>query len=189
MSDENTAESREVSELEAVLFSAGCPVSFQQLAAVIGKSTTIVAKKLKELKDIYEARRSGIRLQLFEEKAQLITSPEMSGAVEVYLGLENTARLTRAALETLTIIAYRQPVSRPEIDQVRGVSSDYMIRSLLNRGLIREDGRAETVGRPILYATTQDFLLYFGLSSLNDLPPYEPQIIEIKDEEINLLKE
>ena len=94
-----------------------------------------------------------------------------------------------AALETLTIVAYRQPVSRPAIDAIRGVNSEYILRGLLSRGLIEEVGRAETAGRPILYGTTQDFLLYFGLSSLNDLPPFETAVPEEIETEMSILKE
>ena len=88
-----------------------------------------------------------------------------------FLGLEASSRLSRAALETLAIIAYQQPVIRPEIDAVRGVSSDGVLKSLLSKGLIQEVGRAERPGRPIIYTTTSDFLQYFGLNSLEELPP------------------
>jgi segregation and condensation protein B len=85
--------------------------------------------------------------------------------------MEATARLSRAGLETLSIVAYEQPVTRPEIDAVRGVNSDGALKSLLGKGLIQEAGRAERPGRPILYVTTSDFLAHFGLNSLTDLPP------------------
>jgi len=93
--------------------------------------------------------------------------------VERFLGLEATSRLSRAALETLAIIAYRQPISRPQVDAIRGVNSDGVIRSLLSKGLIEEVGRAEGPGRPILYGTTAAFLQAFGLTSLDELPPLE----------------
>ena len=111
--------------------------------------------------------------------------------METFLGLEATQKLSRAALETLTIVAYRQPVSRPAIDSIRGVNSEYILRGLLTRGLIEETGRADSPGRPILYGTTQDFLLYFGLSSLSDLPPYETAVPEEMETEaeMSILKE
>ena len=90
------------------------------------------------------------------------------------VNLEATTKLSRAALEALAIVAYKQPVTRPAIDAIRGVNSDGVIRSLLNKGLLEEAGRAETPGRPILYQTTLDFLCHFGLSSLDELPPLEP---------------
>ena len=102
---------------------------------------------------------------------QLTTAPESSAVVERFLGLEVSARLSQAAIEVLAIIAFIQPVTRPQVDQIRGVNSDSSLRTLLSFGLIEEVGRLETPGRPILYATTPDFLQYFGLNSLGELPP------------------
>ena len=93
--------------------------------------------------------------------------------VERFLGLEITSYLSRAALETLSIVAYQQPVTRPQVDSIRGVQSDGVLKSLLHKGLIQDIGRAEGPGRPILYASTAEFLQHFGLSSLEDLPPLE----------------
>jgi segregation and condensation protein B len=95
--------------------------------------------------------------------------------VERFLGLEATSRLSRAALETLAIIAYQQPVTRPSVDAVRGVNSDGVMKSLLSKGLIQEIGRTEGPGRPILYGTTPDFLQHFGLNTLGELPPLNLQ--------------
>ncbi len=95
----------------------------------------------------------------------------MAEIVERFLGLEATSRLSRAALETLAIVAYQQPVTRPYIEGVRGVSSDGVMKSLLSKGLVQEVGRAEGPGRPILYGTAPDFLQHFGLNSLTELPP------------------
>ncbi len=95
----------------------------------------------------------------------------MAKTVEHFLGLEATSRLSRAALETLAIVAYQQPVTRPQIEAVRGVSSDGVMKSLLGKGLIQEIGRTEGPGRPIMYGTTPDFLQHFGLNSLMELPP------------------
>ena len=92
-------------------------------------------------------------------------------AVERLLGLEASSHLSRAALETLAIVMYKQPITRPQIDSIRGVNSDGVIKSLLQKGLVQEIGRAEAPGRPILYSTTTEFLQYFGLNSLADLPP------------------
>ena len=101
----------------------------------------------------------------------MTTAPEMAEIVERFLGLEATSRLSRAALETLAIVAYQQPVTRPYIEGVRGVSSDGVMKSLLSKGLVQEVGRAEGPGRPILYGTAPDFLQHFGLNSLTELPP------------------
>jgi segregation and condensation protein B len=102
---------------------------------------------------------------------QLTTAPEIANQIETFLGLEATSHLSRAALETLAIIAYQQPVTRPRIDSIRGVNSDGVMKSLLLKGLLQEVGRAEGPGRPILYGTTPDFLQHFGLNSLGELPP------------------
>ena len=117
---------------------------------------------------------------------QLTTAPETSEAIERFLGLEATTRLSRAALEALSIIAYQQPVTRPQVDSVRGVNSDGVMRSLLSKGLIQEGGRADGPGRPILYSTTPEFLQHFGLNSLNELPPLEQK--EKGEQEVSLLK-
>jgi segregation and condensation protein B len=113
----------------------------------------------------------------------------MAEIIDRFLGLEATSRLSRAALETLAIAAYQQPVTRPQIEAVRGVSSDGVMKSLLSKGLIQEVGRAEGVGRPILYGTTVDFLQHFGLNSLTELPPLklpDPQTDQENHDEMNL---
>lgn len=178
--------------LEAVLFAAAAPVSCARLSETMGLKPGVIHDMCLKLAMDYEKRGSGIRMQFTDAGVQLTTAPEVSSAVETFLGLESTQKLSRAALETLTIIAYRQPISRPAVDSVRGVNSDYILRGLLSRGLIAEVGRAETVGRPILYGTTQEFLLYFGFASIDDLPPFEAQVIGEDDEndgEISILKE
>lgn len=175
--------------LEAILFAAAGPVSYVRLSEAMGFKPGIIHEMCQALSNDYEKRGAGIRMQFIDGQVQLVTAPEASPAVETFLGLEATQKLSRASLETLTIIAYRQPVSRPVIDSIRGVNSDYIIRGLLTRGLIEETGRAESPGRPILYGTTQDFLLYFGLSSINDLPPFEITEKEDTSEELSILKE
>lgn len=180
-----------LTSLEAVLFVAASPVSYSRLSEVMGLKIGLIHEMCQALSNDYERRGSGIRMQFLDAQVQLTTAPEASSAVETFLGLEATQKLSRAALETLTIVAYRQPVSRPAIESIRGVNSEYILRGLLTRGLIEEIGRADSPGRPILYGTTQDFLLYFGLSSLSDLPPYEtavPEEIETETE-MSILKE
>ena len=123
----------------------------------------------------------------------MTTAPETASQVERFLSLEATSRLSRAALETLAMIAYQEPVTRPQIDDVRGVNSDGVIRTLLSKGLIDEAGRAEGPGRPVLYTTTPDFLQHFGLTSLDELPPLaipEPQTSkDAEDTQMQLLKD
>jgi segregation and condensation protein B len=155
--------------LEALLFVSSEPVSPLQLATTLELSVSSVEEGLKQLDG--ELQRRGLRLQRHGGRVQLTTAPELAELVERYLGLEATSRLSRAALETLAIVAYQQPVTRPYIEGVRGVSSDGVMKSLLGKGLIQEFGRAEGPGRPILYGTAPDFLQHFGLNSLTELPP------------------
>jgi segregation and condensation protein B len=116
----------------------------------------------------------GLRLQLYRGGYSLTTAPQAAGDVGRLLDLESSAHLTRAALETLSIIAYRQPATRPLIDSIRGVNSEASVHTLVRYGLVEESGRGDGPGRPILYSTTQDFLQHFGLRSLRDLPPLAP---------------
>ena len=136
------------------------------------------------------SRGRGLSLQWYAGKVQLTSSPAMAPLVEKFLGLEATARLSRAALETIAIIAYRQPITRPGVDAIRGVNSDGVMKSLLMKGMVQEIGRAEGPGRPILYGITAEFLQHFGLASLADLPPYDiPDEGELPEEENKLLKD
>jgi segregation and condensation protein B len=175
---ENTPGSPEVGEeilmaskIEALLFVAAEPVPVAQLANVLDVSPSIVEKGLKELDESLRTR--GLRLQRNSGRVQLTTRPDLAELVEHFLGLEATAHLSKAALETLAIIAYQQPVTRPQVDAVRGVNSDSMMKSLLSKGLVFESGRTDGPGRPILYSTSPEFLQNFGLNSIQDLPPLE----------------
>ena len=156
-------------QLEALLFVASEPVTTAQLAAALDISTSVVERALNEL-DVQLSSR-GLRLQRHAGRVQLTTAPQLADLLERFLGLEATTHLSRAALETLAIIAYQQPVTRPQIDSIRGVNSDSMMKSLLNKGLILESGRADGPGRPILYSTTPEFLQHFGLNSILEMPP------------------
>lgn len=158
--------------LEALLFAAASPVSATQLAAALHASVDEVTAGLAALRIRYGAG-SGIRLQSHKGQHQLTSAAEYAADIERLLGLEGTSRLSRAALESLAIVAYQQPITRPHLDSIRGVNSDGVLKSLLTKGLVQELGRAEAPGRPILYGTTADFLQYFGLNSLQELPPLE----------------
>jgi segregation and condensation protein B len=119
----------------------------------------------------------------------LTTAPEMADLIETFLGLEATTHLSRAALETLAIISYRQPVTRPQVDAIRGVNSDGVMKSLLGKGLLQEVGRTDGPGRPILYGTTPEFLQHFGLSSLSELPPLAlPEVTSDENKDVSVLK-
>ncbi len=160
--------------IEAVLFVAPSPVEVSQLAASLDVTPQEIEASLELLADRYQA--GGISLQRHRGRVQLTSSPKHAKDIERFLELETTARLTKAALEVLAVIAYQQPTTRPQIDDVRGVNSDTVLHTLLRYGLIEEVGRSDAPGRPILYATTPDFLHYFGLHSMEDLPPLDPDI-------------
>ena len=156
-------------KLEAMLFVAAEPVTTAQLSAALDVAPSVVERGLHELDAALVTR--GLRLQRNAGRFQLTTAPQLADLIERFLGLEATTHLSRAALETLAIIAYQQPVTRPQIDSIRGVNSDSMMKSLLHKGLILESGRADGPGRPILYSTTPEFLQHFGLNSILEMPP------------------
>ena len=156
-------------KLEAILFVAPEPVAPAQLATALDVAPSVVERGLNELDAALATR--GLRLQRHAGRVQLTTAPQLAELIERFLGLEATTHLSRAALETLAIIAYQQPVTRPQIDSIRGVNSDSMLKSLLHKGLILESGRADGPGRPILYSTAPEFLQHFGLNSILEMPP------------------
>jgi segregation and condensation protein B len=160
-----------VQYIEAILFVAAEPVAVGQLAKTLELSADAVEDALEQLRE--QCAQRGVRLQRTGEHVQLVTAPEAATMVGRFLGVERTARLSNAALEVLAIIAYRQPLTRAQIEAVRGVDSSGVVRALLARDLVAEVGRLEAVGRPILYGTTGEFLRQFGLTSLSDLPSIE----------------
>lgn len=164
-------------KIEAVLFITPTALTIKQIADSIEVTPKKVEKALDVLEENFTNR--GIRLQKNRGKFQLTSAPEAAPHIEKLLNLKGTAKLSQAALETLAIIAYQQPITRPGIDAVRGVNSDGVLRNLLSKGLIEESGRSEGPGRPILYISTAEFLQHFGLSSLKELPPLEiPELPE-----------
>ena len=171
--------------LESLLFVAGEPAPIERLASALEQTPEDIEAALQMLAE--SLRNRGIRVQRHHDTVQLVTMPEAADVIEVYLGLDLTTKLSRAALETLAIIAYRQPITRPQIEAIRGVSSDGVIRTLLHRGLVQEIGRLETAGRPMLFGTTPDFLNYFGVSSLDDLPPLEDEDMDALAERIEMM--
>jgi segregation and condensation protein B len=166
--------------VESLLFVAEEPVEIATLAQVLEVDMSAVEAVLGELTS--DSIQRGVRLQRKGSQVQWVTRPEAAGYVEKFLGLETSGRLSQAALETLSIIAYRQPCTRAQIEIVRGVNCDGVLSTLLTKGLIEEAGRLDTVGHPFLYGTTFDFLRHFGLKSLDDLPPLEltqtPTLVE-----------
>ncbi len=158
---------------ESVLFVAGRPLEYVELRKLLDVNDTNLARVLDILAEQLESQGRGIRLQRLESQAQLVTAPENARYIAALLGLPMTARLTTAAMETLAVISYRQPMTRAQIEAVRGVNSDRALASLIQHGLVAEVGRASTVGRPALFATTAEFLQHFGLTSLQELPHIE----------------
>ena len=167
--------------LEALLFVADGPQSLPRLASVTGASSAAVQAALLELQEHYATR--GLRLQRTRDQVQLTTAPAATPILELLLGVGGRQRLSQAALETLAIVAYRQPVTRPQVDEIRGVNSDSVFQNLLGKGLVDEVGRADGPGRPVLYGTTPTFLQHFGLNELGEMPDLltEPVLPEEED--------
>jgi len=168
MSENEDKKNRIIVTLEALLFVTPEPISISHLAFVTGVSTKEVESCLEQLTNEYQHK--GIRIQKYKEKVIFSTAPELATSIERFLDMETISRLSRASLETLAIVAYQQPVTRPQIENIRGVSCDGVLKSLLGKGLIQETGRAETPGRPILYETTLGFLQHFGIKHIYELP-------------------
>ena len=156
--------------IESVLFVSGRPLEYAELRKLLNVNDAELISGLDMLNDQLEGEGRGIRLQRLGEQVQLVTAPENARYIAALLDLPMTARLTTAALETLAVISYRQPITRAQIEAIRGVNSDRAVASLIQHGLIAEIGRAQTVGRPALFATTPEFLQQFGLTSLDQLP-------------------
>ncbi|QBD80402.1 SMC-Scp complex subunit ScpB [Ktedonosporobacter rubrisoli] len=156
--------------IESLLFVSGRPLERAELRKLLNIDEHDLSSSLQRLETDLLAAERGVRLQRLGDQLQLVTAPENARYVAALLGLPMTAKLTTAALETLAVVAYRQPITRSQIEAVRGVNSDRALASLIQYGLVVEIGRAQTIGRPALFATTPDFLQQFGLTSLEQLP-------------------
>ncbi len=165
--------------IESLLFVADKPVSPAQLAKTLGLTPPEIEAALNELAESLVREGRGLRLQEQHGCWRLVTMPEAARHIETFLQLDLTTKLSAPSLETLAIIAYRQPVTRPQIEAVRGVDCGAVLRSLIQRGLVEEVGRLETVGRPILYSVTEHFMHHFGLTTMRDLPPLEQPDAEL----------
>jgi segregation and condensation protein B len=170
MSDERSL----LRAVEAVLFVSDEPVPSVALAQAVGVERAEADRLCERLAAAYEERGSGITLRDVAGGWRLTTHPDAAPVVEQYVLASRHTRLTKAALETLAIVAYKQPVTRHQISGIRGVSSDGVLRALVDRGLVAEVGREETPGRPVLFGTTPEFLERLGLPSLSSLPPLAP---------------
>ena len=156
--------------IESILFVSGRPLEYDELRKLLDIDAGALEDGLEALARQLQSHERGIRLQRLGTQVQLVTAPENARYIAALLGLPMTARLTTAALETLAVIVYRQPITRSQIEAVRGVNSDRALASLIQHGLVVEIGRAQTIGRPALFATTPEFLQQFGLTSLAELP-------------------
>lgn len=156
--------------IESILFVFGRPLELAELRKLLDVDEQRLLAILAVLSVDLEQHGRGIRLQYLGEQVQLVTAPEHARYIAALLGLPMTAKLTSAALETLSVVAYRQTLTRSQIEAIRGVNSDRALASLLQHGLVAEVGRAQTIGRPALFATTPEFLQQFGLTSLEQLP-------------------
>lgn len=170
-SAENLAEALPL--VEALLFAASKPVPVDKLAEAAELPEEVVAGALTALEEACASSGRGVRLDRVAGGVRLVTRPEYDYPVRRLLGLDGKTKLSMAALETLAIVAYRQPVTAPEVTELRGVNSSSSIRTLLDRKLITTAGRKEVVGTPFLYKTTKEFLVHFGLKGLSDLPKPE----------------
>jgi segregation and condensation protein B len=157
--------------VESILFVASEPVPVSLVAASLDATPEAVEDALIQLAGEYDTR--GFKVLRIGDRVHLTSSPRAAAAVEKFLGYEHTIGLSRAALETLAILAYKQPLTRPGVDSIRGVNSESVLENLMAKGLVEETGRAEGPGRPILYGTTPAFLRHFGLGSMAELPPLE----------------
>lgn len=161
------------SALESMLFTWGQPLDISTAAEVIGREKDEVKQAMEELKEEYDTEERGIRIRRVESSYQLVTSPENGDYIRKLCTPTRKRRLSQSALEVLAIIAYSQPVTRGEIESVRGIKCDRVVEGLMKKNLICEKGRSDSIGRPILYGTTEEFLEYMNIESIESLPGLE----------------
>jgi segregation and condensation protein B len=176
-------EARLLQALEAILFVSDEPVSPVVLAQALDSDRRTVDTLCERLAQLLEERGSGVALRNLAGGWQLSTHPEVAAVVEQFVLSSRHARMTKASLETLAIVAYKQPVTRHQVAAVRGVDSDGVLHSLVDRGLLQEVGREDVPGRPVLYGTTPTFLERMGLPSLSALPSLAPLLDDAVDDE------
>ncbi len=161
---------KQIATVEAVLFAAAEPIEYTKLASVLGMDDEQILLCMDALNNKYSSEDSGICLLQLDTKYQLCSKKEFVDAVRNVLDLKRNTPLSQAAFEVLAIIAYNQPITKPYIEQIRGVDCSGVVNTLCQRGLVEEKGRLDVPGRPVLYGTTSDFLRCFSLNSLDDLP-------------------
>ena len=172
--------------IEGILFAAGEPVKAAKLAAVLETDIETVEEAVKLLRYNYDTEERGMMIIDIDDGYQLCSRPDYYNYIQLILGEQRRQALSNAAMETLAIIAYKQPITKGQIEYIRGVNSDAAVNRLVERGLIEEVGRLDAPGRPILYRTTQNFLRCFGLSTPRDLPPLDMSQFGVEYEQISL---
>lgn len=170
--------------VEAVLFATGEPVKLSRLSEIIEVDEESLEKIITKLRDDYDFEKRGLRIVKLEDSYQMCSAPTYAPYIRKALETKRAPRLSPPLLEVLSVIAYRQPVTRAYVEQVRGVDCSYSITSLVEKGLIKESGRLDVPGKPILYRTTKDFLRVFGLETLNDLPDL-PEFSDTEDGQVS----
>lgn len=176
--------------IEAVLFTIGDAVEADRIAAAIEQDVDTTRKIIRNMSDKYNAADRGIKIIELEDSFQLCTKTEYYDNLIKIVSQPRKYQLTDTLLETLSIIAYKQPITKLEIEKIRGVSSDHAVNRLVELGLVGEVGRLDAPGRPMLFATTQDFLRAFGVQSVEELPSVSTDLVEEfkveAEEEVNL---
>jgi segregation and condensation protein B len=162
---------------EALIFASSEPISAKTMAAIIGVNEHTLKQMISDLMEDYQQKQCGIQIVEVANGYQFATNPEYAVYIEKLQKMPRNIGLSQAAIETLAIVAYKQPITKAEIEALRGVSIESSLATLVDKGLIEEAGRKESPGRPILYGTTKRFLKYFGLKDLNELPKV-PEWIE-----------
>ena len=156
--------------IEAVLFAAGYPVPYERLAEITASELTLVREAVTDLKEKYQSDAFGIQIVEYAEECQFCTKEGYESYIREALGIKQGGKLSSSSLEVLAIVAYHQPVTRSQIEHIRGVDSSYAVSNLVMKKLIEEKGRLDVPGRPVLFGTTADFLRCFGFASLDELP-------------------
>ncbi|HAF07154.1 MAG: Segregation and condensation protein B [candidate division TA06 bacterium 32_111] len=182
---------RIIPQVEAILFSSSEPIGKDELAKALGIEKTLLMQVIEYLREKYSSSDSGIMIIEVASGYQLVTKPQFSEVLEQFFGNRKAPRLSTPALETLAIIAYKQPITKQEVEEIRGVNCDGVFKTLLDRELIMKRGNADLPGKPSLYHTTKKFLSYFKISSLKELPaiddittekPSQEELFENKDQ-------
>jgi segregation and condensation protein B len=189
--DEISKKKYYISIIESLLFASGDPLKEKEIAAIIECDIETTKNLLEALKESYSTDERGIMLIALNDEYQLVTKAKNTIYVQKLLKINTRQSLSQAALETLAIIAYKQPITRLSIDEIRGVKSDRAVLTLVEKGLIKEVGRLDVAGRPILFSTTDKFLLHFGLENLEQMPSLDDivNLENLQEEEVEQFAE